>query len=328
MRSIEQIENLEEKKVLLLVDFNVPIKGGEVEDDFRIRASLHTINFLLEKGAKILLITHLGKDGSASLDPVIKRFWEISKLGKDRIEFFENIRKFPEEEKNDLEFAKKLSKMGDFYVNDAFSVSHREHASVVTLPKLLPSYAGFQLEKEVENLSRAFHKPEHPFLFILGGAKFDTKIPLIKKYLRGADNIFIGGLSDLPGFIMAQMYSGYEIFIPDPAILIPQDLKTYYYGNNTQYLLNVLSIQHYAQVISDPLVKADVISNVLDTIATYVLVYSGQPGWNLVWHFYRELDNLDAKRAALVIVYPSSTDEINSFFAKLQNRINSVKYVA
>ena len=142
------------------------------------------------------------------------------------------------------------------------------------------------------------------------------------------DNIFIGGLSDLPGFIMAQMYSGYEIFIPDPAILIPQDLKTYYYGNNTQYLLNVLSIQHYAQVISDPLVKADVISNVLDTIATYVLVYSGQPGWNLVWHFYRELDNLDAKRAALVIVYPSSTDEINSFFAKLQNRINSVKYVA
>ncbi|KKP86635.1 MAG: Phosphoglycerate kinase [Parcubacteria group bacterium GW2011_GWC1_35_8] len=207
MRSIEQIENLEEKKVLLLVDFNVPIKGGEVEDDFRIRASLHTINFLLEKGAKILLITHLGKDGSASLDPVIKRFWEISKLGKDRIEFFENIRKFPEEEKNDLEFAKKLSKMGDFYVNDAFSVSHREHASVVTLPKLLPSYAGFQLEKEVENLSRAFHKPEHPFLFILGGAKFSTKMPLIQKYLELADEVFIGGAL-ANDFLKAK---GYEI---------------------------------------------------------------------------------------------------------------------
>ena len=142
------------------------------------------------------------------------------------------------------------------------------------------------------------------------------------------DNIFIGGLSDLPGFIMAQMYSGYEIFIPNPAILTPQDLKTYYYGNNPQYLLNVLSIQHYAQVISNPLVKAEVVSNVLEVVAAYVFVYSGQPGWNLVWHFYRVLDNLNARRLALIILYPNSTNEINSFFAKLQDRINNIKYAS
>jgi len=94
---------------------------------------------------------------------------------------------------NDQVFAKKLSSLGDIYVNDAFSVSHREHASIVSLPKYLPSFAGFQLEEEVKNLSHAFKRPKHPFLFILGGAKFSTKMPLIKKYLKLADNVFIGG---------------------------------------------------------------------------------------------------------------------------------------
>jgi phosphoglycerate kinase len=95
--------------------------------------------------------------------------------------------------KNDQAFAKKLSTMGDIYVNEAFSVSHRVHASIVSLPKYLPSYAGFQFEAEVKNLSHAFKNPKHPFLFILGGAKFSTKMPLIKKYLKLADYVFIGG---------------------------------------------------------------------------------------------------------------------------------------
>ncbi|KKR62810.1 phosphoglycerate kinase [Candidatus Nomurabacteria bacterium RIFCSPHIGHO2_01_FULL_39_220] len=193
MRSIKQIENIEGKTVLLRVDFNVPIKNGKVEDDFRIIKSLPTISFVLEKGAKIVLITHLGKDGSDSLEPVIKRFWEVAKFPKDKIEFYENVRKFPGEEKNDPSFAKKLAALGDIYVNDAFPVSHRPHASIVGIPKYLPSYAGLQLEEEVKNLSRAFQKPEHPFLFILGGAKFSTKIPLIEKYLELADQVFIGG---------------------------------------------------------------------------------------------------------------------------------------
>lgn len=193
MRNIRQIKNLKGKKILVRVDFNVPIKNGKVLDDFRIKKALSTIEFLLGKGAKIILITHLGKNGSESLEPVIKRFFKISKFLKNKISFFENIRKFDGEMKNDFNFAKKLSKLGDIYVNDAFSVSHRAHASIVLLPKLLPSYAGFQLEEEVKNLSLAFKKPKHPFLFILGGAKFSTKMPLIKKYLKLADHIFIGG---------------------------------------------------------------------------------------------------------------------------------------
>jgi phosphoglycerate kinase len=193
MRSIKSIKNLKGKRIILRVDFNVPIKNGKVEDDFRIKASLPTIKFLIKKGAKIILITHLGEDGTESLDPVIKHFFLISKVDKNKVTFFDNIRKFPGEIKNDAVFAKKLSTMGDIYVNDAFSVSHREHASLVSLPKYLPSFAGLELEKEVENLSHTFQKPKHPFLFILGGAKFSTKMPLIKKYLKLADYVFVGG---------------------------------------------------------------------------------------------------------------------------------------
>ncbi len=193
MRSIKQIGDIKGKTVLLRVDFNVPIKDGKVEDDFRIKSALPTVNFLIEKGAKIILITHLGKDGAESLEPVTNRFFEISNMAKDKVKFYENIRKFSGETGNDLAFAKELSKMGDIYVNDAFSVSHREHASIVSLPKLLPSYAGLQLEEEIKNLSRAFKNITHPFLFILGGAKFSTKMPLIRKYLELADQVFIGG---------------------------------------------------------------------------------------------------------------------------------------
>jgi phosphoglycerate kinase len=193
MRSIKQIKNLKGKTVILRVDFNVPVKNGKVMDDFRIRAALPTINFLLKGGAKIIILTHLGKDGTASLEPVIKRFFAISKISKNKVSFFENLRKFPGEIKNDKNFAKKLSEMGDVYVNDAFSVSHREHASIVSLPKYLPSFAGLQLQNEIKNLSHVFKKPKHPFLFILGGAKFSTKMPLIKKYLKLADNVFVGG---------------------------------------------------------------------------------------------------------------------------------------
>lgn len=246
MRSIREIENIKEKTVLLRVDFNVPIKlarrggDGKVEDDFRIRAAMPSINFLLEKEAKIILITHLGKGLSAfggmvsDLEPVIKHFWEVSKLNKDKIEFYENIRKFPEEEKNDPAFAEKLAKLGDIYVNDAFSVSHREHASIVSLPKLLPSYAGFQLEDEVKNLSRAFKNPAHPFLFILGGAKFSTKMPLIQKYLELADQVFIGGAlandflkakgCEVGQSLVSDTNYGIEELLKNPKLILPVDV--------------------------------------------------------------------------------------------------------
>jgi len=190
MRSIKQIKNLKGKKVLVRVDFNVPIKDGKVLDDFRIQKSLPTIKFLQQKGAQVILISHLGKDGTESMKPVADC---LKKYIKKDIILLDNIREFSGETKNDSNFAKKLSEIGDIYVNEAFSVSHRVHASIVGLPKYLPSYVGFQFEEEIKNLSKVFKKPKHPFLFILGGAKFSTKIPLIQKYLKSADFVFIGG---------------------------------------------------------------------------------------------------------------------------------------
>lgn len=234
MRSIRQIKNLKGKRVLIRVDFNVPVKNGKVVNDFRIRKSLPTIKFLEKKGAKIMLITHLGKDGSKSLEPVIKHFFKISKCSKSSVIFLDNIRKFKGETKNKPNFSKKLSKLGDVYVNDAFSVSHRAHASVVGLPKYLPSYAGFQFEEEIRKLSRAFKNPKHPFLFILGGAKFSTKIPLIKKYLKLADSVFIGGaLADdflkVKGYEIGKSLTdksnyGIKKFLNNPKLMLPSDV--------------------------------------------------------------------------------------------------------
>ena len=166
----------------------------------------------MKKGAKVVIIAHLGEEGKESLLPVavkLKKYIKgvdfisssifsdetekkVNALKKGEVVLLENLRREVGEKKNSPSFARALSRYGDIYINDAFSVSHREHASIVGITKYLPGYAGFQFLSEIENLSKVFN-PTHPFLFILGGAKFDTKIPLIKKYLRGADNIFIGG---------------------------------------------------------------------------------------------------------------------------------------
>ncbi len=212
----------------------MPVKNGRVLDDFRIKKAIPTVKFLEKKGAKVILITHLGKNGTKSLKPVIRHFFKISKCPKSRISFFDNVRKFSGETRNDKNFAKKLSKLGDIYVNDAFSVSHRTHASIVLLPKLLPGYAGFQLEEEIKNLSHAFKKIRHPFLFILGGAKFSTKMPLIRKYLKLADWVFIGGaLAD--DFLKAEGYEigksltdknnyGIKKFLDSKKLMLPSDV--------------------------------------------------------------------------------------------------------
>lgn len=190
MKSIKSLKNIKNKTALVRVDFNVPIKNGKVLDDFRIQKTIPTIKFLQNKGAKVILVSHLGKDGKESLKPVAEC---LRKYIKKDIVLLENIRQYTGEEKNDSKFAKELANLADFYVNDAFSVSHRKHASVVGAPKYLPSYAGFQLEEEIKNLSKVLKNKKHPFLFILGGAKFSTKMPLIKKYINSADNLFIGG---------------------------------------------------------------------------------------------------------------------------------------
>ena len=224
MQSIKKIKNIKGKKVLVRVDFNVPIKNGKVEDPFRIEKAVPTIEFLQKKGAKIILISHLGKGGE-SLEPVAKslnkfikaKFVDdlvgekmqkaVSEMKNSEVVLLQNLRNDEGEKNCDKTFAKKLAAVADLYVNEAFSVSHRADASIVLLPKLLPCFAGFQLEEEVKNLSKVFKKPKHPFLFILGGAKFSTKMPLIKKYIKIADQVFIGGAL-LNDFLKAK---GYEV---------------------------------------------------------------------------------------------------------------------
>ena len=210
MRNIKQIKNIKGKVALVRVDFNVPIKNGKVEDNFRIKKALPTINFLRKKGAKVVLITHLGKGGMslASVALVLNKLVKtkfvpdivgnkakeaVYGMKNGEVVLLENLRNDLREQACDINFAKSLASMADIYVNEAFPVSHRRDASIVLLPKYLQGYAGLQLEEEVKNLSQAFKKPKHPFLFILAGAKFSTKMPLIKKYLKLADYVFIGG---------------------------------------------------------------------------------------------------------------------------------------
>lgn len=208
MKTLDQADIKAGTRVLLRADFNVPVQNGVVVDDFRIRKTLATLDFLKKKGANVVIVSHIenadGVPGIPTLRPVVE---VINKLGfpcefAETIEeaakisapfvLLENIRNYPGETANDPAFAKQLAALGDIYINDAFSVSHRAHASIVGVPKILPHFAGFQLALEVENLSKAFD-PSHPFLFILGGAKFDTKLPLVEKFLDKADTIFIGG---------------------------------------------------------------------------------------------------------------------------------------
>ena len=251
MRNIKQIKNLKGKRVLLRVDFNVPAENGVVQDDFRIRKALPTIKFLKQKGAKIILITHLGKGGatllpvSLALNKFIKVKFVANILGTEAevavrgmqngdIVLLENLRNDKGEKDCDKFFASSLAKYGDVYVNESFSVDHREDASLVLLPKILPGYAGFQLEEEVKNLSRAFKKPKHPFVFILGGSKFETKLPLIQKYLKLADYVFIGGAL-LNDFLKAKGYPvgtslvseesyGIEELLKNKKIILPTDV--------------------------------------------------------------------------------------------------------
>lgn len=200
-------------RVLVRVDWNTPLDNqGNVSDDSRIRASAKTINHILDRGGIAITLSHLG-DGSGSLLGVAEKAKEVfaerevkfvqdpwnKTLGEEAMKkvlpgeiiVIENLR-FWKEKENDPDFAERLSNLGDIYVNEAFPVSHRKHTSIVLLPRLLPCFAGFRFLEEFEKLSTAFN-PEHPFFFILGGAKFETKLPLVEKFLDIADNIFIGG---------------------------------------------------------------------------------------------------------------------------------------
>lgn len=184
LKSIIKEGTLKNKRVLIRVDWNVPLDGGRVRDDYRIKTSLPTIEYVRNVGAKVIVATHLEPPG-VSLKPL----FDYVPTG---VELLGNLRDESGEIANSAVFAKKLAGLADIYVNEAFSVSHRKHASIVRIPRMIPAYAGLQFVKEVEELSRAFHPP-HPFLLVLGGAKSLTKLPLLEKFTDIADSIFVGG---------------------------------------------------------------------------------------------------------------------------------------
>ncbi len=210
-------EDLKNKRVLVRVDFNVPLKNGVITDDRRIREALPTIKYLIDKGAKVILVSHLGRpkgfQDDLRLDPVAKRLSEllgkpvkklndcigeevereISNMKEGDVVLLENIRFYKEEEANDPEFAKKLASLADLYVNDAFGTAHRAHASTAGVAHYIPGVAGLLMKKEIEIMGKALESPERPFICILGGAKVSDKIGVIKNLINKVDGFLIGG---------------------------------------------------------------------------------------------------------------------------------------
>ena len=208
------------KRVLLRVDFNVPISktGGGISDDSRIRASLPTIKYLVDHKAKVIICSHVGRPGGKVVEnlrmaPIAQRLSQlmglpvstasdcighevenkVKKLRESDILVLENLRFHPEEEENDAGFTQKLASLADIYVDDAFSTAHRDHASIVGVAKYLPAVAGFLMKKELEVMGKLLHDPERPWACLIGGAKGSDKIELLQNMLRKVDILLIGG---------------------------------------------------------------------------------------------------------------------------------------
>ena len=232
MRDIKDQINLNQKKVLLRLDLNVPLENGKITDTTRIDKILPTINYLLKNDAKIIILSHVGRPkGKVVNELSLKPIWEslesklktsikfITKNIKEiksndlfidqdeKIVILENLRFYEEEEKNDKDFAKHLANLADIYVNDAFSCSHRAHASIFEITKFISSYAGLQLKLEIEALTKITSEIKKPITFIIGGSKVSSKINIIKNLIPKFDNIIIvGGMAN-----NILKYKGHEI---------------------------------------------------------------------------------------------------------------------
>lgn len=251
MKKVTEVEALAGKFVVLRSSLNIPIKDGKVRNKFRLERALPTMRYLHESGAKVIVIAHIGREPEETLKPV---FAELEKylpiqwggdilsdefkqrrdiMGNGDILLAENMRQHEGEKNNDPEFVEHLAGLGEVYVNDAFAAAHRNHASTYGIAQRLPAYAGLTLSEEVTELKKVM-QPESPSLFLLGGAKFDTKMPLVEKYLEIYDYVFIGGA--LTNDVLKA--KGYEVgeslvsdvslegaaFLNSPKLILPIDL--------------------------------------------------------------------------------------------------------
>ncbi len=211
MKRITDRTDLKGKRVILRASFNIPLdEQGNIRNAFRLERALPTLRYLHEQGAKTVIISHIGREPEETLKPIFtaleKHFpihWggvitndsfkeRAGLISEGNFLLAENVRQDAREESNDMEFATYMAQFGDIYVNDAFAEAHREHASLHALATLLPAYAGLNLLQEIDHLKKVM-VPEHPSLFMLGGAKFETKMPLVEKYLNVYDHVFICG---------------------------------------------------------------------------------------------------------------------------------------
>lgn len=248
------------KTVLLRADLDVPLENGEIKDTLRLDASLETIKYIKEKAEELIIIGHLGRpegvDKSFSLASVAK--WYSQKFNFDKKDFeesgfngwqvanniklLENLRFEKGEEENDQEFSKRLSKLADVYVNDAFASSHRAHASISGVSKLLPHFAGLRLSKEVEELTKVLENPKRPLTVIIGGAKIETKLPLVERMHSFADFVLVGGeLSEQDKVLLRVMHEKVDRI---KSILLVADLE------ESKKEITEYSAENFIQVIN------------------------------------------------------------------------------
>lgn len=212
LRNISTLSDFSGKKVLVRVDSDVELQDGKVIDDTRLQSSIETINYITSKNGSVIILGHLGRPDGAevedfSLKPIAQ--WYKEKLNgnledqklndfkgwkiTDSVSLIENLRFFKEEEEPTEDFVKKLASLGDMYVDEAFAVSHRDHASISRIAKVLPPYTGFHFQKEVETLSKILENPERPLVVLIGGAKIETKLPMVETMHKVADYVLVGG---------------------------------------------------------------------------------------------------------------------------------------
>ena len=285
-RTIKDLLPLTGKRVLMRVDFNVPLdKSGAITDDTRISAALPTIQYAIEHGASLVLMSHLGRpkgvDPAQSLKPAAARLSEL--LGKPvtfaadcvgaaveaqaaalkpgEVMLLENLRFHKEEEKNDPDFAKQLARLGDVYVCDAFGSAHRAHASVEAVAHFLPAAAGFLMEKEINFISKVLLSPERPLVAILGGAKISDKLPVIQNLLPKVDQLLIGG-GMANTFLKAKGYELGDSLVEQDAVAMARQ---------------ILETSGDKLVLPVDVVVADKFAN--DASTATVAVDSIRPGW-------------------------------------------------
>jgi phosphoglycerate kinase len=251
LKQITEAGDLAGKTVLVRSSCNVPLSGGEVRNSFRLRRAVPTLKYLVKEGARVIVISHLGREATDTLRPVFDELgselpllWGgtiatsqfeavLSQATMGEIIFCENLRQDAREEANDEAWAQKIASYADVYVNDAFAEAHREHTSTYGVAKLLPAYAGITLAEEVSKLQIGMN-PQSPSVFLIGGAKFETKMPLVSKYLDLYDLVFVGGAlaNDIfkargleVGLSMVSNVSlkGAE-FLNSPKLLVPIDV--------------------------------------------------------------------------------------------------------